>query len=103
MRSIAAIAMLALLVTLAGGGSLLARLDQVRAEQRATDARVRLAEARVELVRAIAKRDVKPVNDTRVEACERRTEALRAALLALVRTGNASMTGDPSWEWAAWR
>lgn len=105
MRSIAAIAMLALVLVLAGGGVVLSRIDRVRAEQRATEARVRLVEARIELVRAtIAHRDVKPPNvDPLVEVCVRRTDALRSAIFALVRTGNASMVGDPSWGWAAWR
>jgi hypothetical protein len=78
----------------------------MRAEQRATAAQVRLAEARLELVRAdlaIGQRDVKPANDPRVEVCVRRTDALRKAIFALVRTGTASMPGDPTYAWGDWR
>lgn len=102
MRSVAAIAVIALVLVIGGGGSVLNRIDRLKAELRATESRVRLVEARAELDRAlgrhVAQREPKPDN-----MCLRRTDALRAALFALVRTGNASMVGDPSWEWAAWR
>lgn len=102
MRSVAAIAMIALVLVLAGGGSLLSRIDRLKAEQRATAAQVRLVEARAELA-AIVQRDLKPVNDARVEVCVRRTDALRKAIFALVRTGTAAMPNDPGWEWIAWK
>jgi hypothetical protein len=104
MRTLAVLGTFTLLLVLAGGGHLLTRLDRIAAEQRATDARVRYAQARIELVRAvIAHHDVKPPTDPRVDVCVRRTDALRSAIFALVRTGNASMTGTPEWEWIAWQ
>lgn len=103
MRSGAACAVIALGLVLGGGGSLLSRIDRLAAEQRATSAQVRLAHARIELVRAVAQRDVTPANDPRVDVCVRRTEALRGALFALVRTGRVSMTGNPGPEWITWR
>lgn len=105
MRSLAAIAAITLVLVLAGGGHVLTRLDRMASEQRATSAQVRLQAARLELVRAIAQRDDKPANAPD-EACGlalRRTEALRGALLALVRTGVASMPGDPGGKWVTWR
>jgi len=107
MRSVAAIAMIALVLVLFGGSALLNRIDRLHAAQRATDARVRLAEARLALARVeLTPARPAPQNASQtalVETCVRRTDALRAALFALVRTGNASMTGDPSWEFIAWR
>lgn len=101
MRSVAAIAAIALVLVIAGGGSLLSRFDRVRADQQVTNARLGLAEARIAWV--MAQRDAKPANDPRVEVCVRRTDALRTAILALVRTGTAAMPGDPGWGWASWR
>lgn len=50
MRSVAAIAMITLALVLAGGGALLVRIDQLRAEDRALAAQLRLAATeRVEL------------------------------------------------------
>jgi hypothetical protein len=87
-------------------GTLLSRIDTARAEaataradaQRAF-AHVLVLEARIE---QFTHRDVKPPNVID-EVCRRRTVALRGALLALVRTGAVSMTGDPGTEWITWR
>jgi hypothetical protein len=105
MRDVYALAVTGLLAMVIGGGSLLSKLDRTQAEQRATNARARLHEARLELVRvqAIAHRDVKPASDPLVEVCVRRTDALRKAIFALVRTGTVSMPGDPGGEWITWR
>lgn len=101
MRSIAAIAMITLALVLAGGGTLLVRMDQLRARDRQHDAELRLLQAKLELARAVVShRDLKP--DNRVEVLARRTDALRGAILGLVRTGKASLVGDPGWNWAAW-
>ena len=45
-------------------------------------------------------RRVRP--DPRVDLLVRRTTALRGAIFALVRTGAASMTGDPGGDWGLW-
>jgi hypothetical protein len=103
MRSVAAIAMVALVLVLAGGGSLLVRIDNLRREDSAHDARLKLLDARLELARAelaLSQRDLKP--DNRVEVLARRTDALRGAILGLVRTGKVSLVGDPGWDWSAW-
>lgn len=103
MRTLYVFAVLVLLVGFAGGGHLLSRMDIERAERRAIAARQRLLEARLELVRAelpVAYRDVKP--DNRIPLLVRRTDALRGAIFALVRTGAVSMPGDPGGDWAMW-
>lgn len=100
MRSIAAIAMITLALVLAGGGNVLVRLDQLRAEDRALAAQLRLEAARRELAIAIVRRDLKP--DNQVEVLTRRTDALRGAILGLVRTGKVALVGDPGGEWALW-
>ena len=107
MRSVAVIAMIALVLVLAGGGHVLSRIDRLRAEAQLAGATARAARAETELLRArvaeLLGRHVVPTTDPRVEVCVRRTDALRKAILALVRTGNASMPGDPGWAWIAWR
>lgn len=100
MRSVAAIAMITLALVLAGGGSLLVRIDQLRAQDRALAAQLRLEAARRELAIAMVRRDLKP--DNQVEVLTRRTDALRGAILGLVRTGKVSLVGDPGWDWVAW-
>lgn len=92
MKSVAALAMFTLLVVLAGGGHVLTRIDQLGAELR----------AQLELVRAelLVHRDIKP--DNRIPLLVRRTDALRGAIFALVRTGAVSMPGDPGGDWAMW-
>lgn len=82
--------------------TLLHRIDTARAWADVARSEARLARAEARQA-AIVHRDVKPVNDPRVEVCVRRTEALRSAIFALVRTGHVAMPGDPGWEWASWR
>jgi hypothetical protein len=95
-------AVLVLLVGFAGGGHLLSRMDRERAERQAIGARQKLLEARLELVRAelrlIALRPTGTVDDI----ARRRTEALRGAIFALVRTGTVSMPNDPGGAWVTW-
>lgn len=107
MRSVAAIAMIALVLVLAGGGHLLSRIDRTRAQAELGVATARAARAETELLRArfaeLADRDVKPDNVIeRVDVCVRRTDALRKAIFALVRTGTVAMPGDPGGDWAVW-
>ena len=82
-------------------GILLHRIDA--AEQWAHVARSEARLARAEARRsAIIHRDLKPANDPRVEVLERRTTALRGAILVLVRTGKVSLVGDPGGDWTLW-
>lgn len=96
-------AVLVLLVGFAGGGHLLSRMDRERAAREAVEAKQRLLDARIDLVRAelrlIALRPTSTVDDL----ARRRTEALRGAIFALVRTGVVSMPNDPGPEWITWR
>jgi hypothetical protein len=106
-RSVAAIAMLALVLVLAGGGHVLTRIDGLRAELRVHQAehrltRAQLAHANAKLV-LLGRRVREPAADPRVEVCLRRTDALRKAIFALIRIGKAAVAGDPGWEWIAWR
>jgi hypothetical protein len=98
---VGAIATIALVGVLALAGASLSRIDQLHAEQRAAAAQVRLLEARVELVRVLGSQ-VRAPADPRVEVLVRRTDALRGAIFALVRTGAVSMPGDPGGDWVVW-
>lgn len=96
-------AVLVLLVGLAGGGHLLSRLDRARAEAKQAIAEVHQVRAELAL-HEVVHRDLKPANviDPRCKLALRRTEALRSALLALVRTGTVSMPNDPGPAWVTW-
>ncbi len=75
------------------------RIDLANAEAARAYAHTAILEAR--LVQ-FTHRDVKPANDPRVDVCIVRTDALRRALFALVRTGTVSMPNDPGWNFIAW-
>lgn len=98
------------LLALAIGGALLG-ISQLLLLQRIDTAEswAHVARSEARLARALARhaaivhRDLKPPNDPRVEVCMRRTDALRSAIRALVRTGNASMVGDPGWAFINWK
>lgn len=77
---------------------LLSRIDTARAEAQRAYAHTAVLRVELEHVRATT-----PKPATVDELCRRRTDALRSAVFALVRTGNASMVGDPSWGFIQWR
>lgn len=76
---------------------LLSRIDTARAEAQRAYTHTAVLRVELEHVRATT-----PKPGAVDELCRRRTDALRSAVFALVRTGNASMVGDPSWSWAEW-
>lgn len=102
MKTLYVTALVVLLLVFAGGGRVLSRIDMQQAEARALAANQRLLAARIELVRAelklIAMRPATLVD----ELARKRTEALRGALFALVRTGVVSMPNDPGPGWVTW-
>lgn len=94
----------ALVFALLGAGALYSRTDRAlddaviaRAEAQRAYAHTAVLRVELEHVRATI-----PKPGAVDELCRRRTDALRSAVLALVRTGNASMVGDPSWSWLEW-
>lgn len=103
MKTLYVAALVVLLLVFAGGGRVLRRIDMQQAETRALAANQRLLAARLDLVRAELRLVAMRPQGVVDELARKRTQALRGALFALVRTGNASMVGDPTWEWIAWR
>ncbi len=80
-------------------GTLLSRIDLAHAESARAYAHTAILEAR--LVQ-FTHRDVKPSNDSRVDVCIARTDALRSAIKALVRLERVAMPNDPGWAWITW-
>lgn len=92
----------ATLFAVGGGGSLLSRMDRQRAELRATDARVRYLEARLEQERAERLATPVPKQTTVDIVARERTEALRGAIKSLILLGKASFWTSPGPEWHDW-
>jgi hypothetical protein len=88
MRTLYVMTAILLVLTLAGGGHVLVRIDRARAQAELATARTRYLELQLAVLgRHVRERDVKPDNAAHLEIAEKRIEVLRRVVWTLVERG----------------